>query len=104
MEFQFIKYNTTGAVPYTAGGFITKVDNLNGFIVTNTGDDVAYINDRILYPGTPGTSNGDSVSIGGNFGELYFGTIKLSFAGIGANPQVTIEQKFYLLQNNKILR
>ena len=100
----FIKYNTTGAVPYTKGGFITKVENCNGFIATNTGDEPVYINDRILYPGVPGTNNGDSVTIGGNFGELYFGVIKVSFVGGGVNPQITIEQKFYILKENKVLR
>lgn len=104
MDFQFIKYNTTGAVPYTTGGFITRIENCNGFIATNTGDDPVMVNDRILYPGVPGTSNGDSVSIGGNFGELYFGNIKVSFSGIGVTPQVTIEQKFYIVSDNKILR
>lgn len=104
MQFQFIKYNTTGAVPFNQGGFIKKEDNLNGFIVTNTGDEIAYINDRVLYPGVPGTSNGDSVTIGGNYGEIYFGIIKLAFAGGGVNPQVTIEQKFYVFQDNKVIR
>lgn len=102
-KFQFIKYNTTGAVPYNAGGFITKVDNCNGFIATNTGDAPVNVNDRILYPGVPGTNNGDSITIGGNFGELYFGNIKIDF-GAGANPEVTIEQKFYILSNNEVPR
>lgn len=104
MQFQFIKYNTTGAVPYTTGGFITRVDNCNGFIATNTGDDIVTINDRVLYPGVPGTSNGDSISIGGNFGELYFGNLKVAFSGIGANPQITIEQKFYSFPDNLVIR
>jgi hypothetical protein len=104
MDFKFLRYNTTGAVPYTQGGFITKQENLNGFIATNTGDDPVFVNDRILYPGVIGTSNGDSITIGGNFGEIYTGNIKVSFQGIGAAPQVTIEQKFYYFNDNKILK
>lgn len=103
MDFKFLRYNTTGAVPYTQGGFVTRQENCNGFIAINTGDAIVFVNDRILYPGVPGTSNGDSVTVGGNFGEIYTGNIKISF-GAGANPQVTVEQKFYYLTDNQVPR
>jgi len=87
---------TTGAQPYSAGGFVKKVNNCNGFIATNTGLVAVTVNDRVLYPGTPGTVNGDSITIGGNFGEIYLGNIRIVFAA-GAGPEVTIEQKYYIL-------
>ena len=96
---EFIIYNTTDAIPYTAGGTIKRVDNCNGFIAVNTGGDVAYINGQVIYPGVPGTSSGESVSIGGNLGEIYKGYINLKFAGTGSNPEVTIKQKFYIIKD-----
>lgn len=95
----FIRYNVTGAVPYTQGGIVKRVDNCNGFIAINTGDDIAWINDQIIYPGVPGTVSGESVSVGGNLGEIYLGLINLKFNGVGANPEVSINQKFYIIDS-----
>lgn len=94
---EFIRYNTTGAQPYTIGGFVKRVNNCNGFRAVNTGDEIAFVNDQILYPGVPGTNIGDSVTVGGNYGEIFLGNIKIVFAGGGAQPEVQIDQKFYLL-------
>ncbi len=94
----FLKYNTTGAVPYGPGQSVIRVENCNGFIAINTGDDPVTVNDTVLYPGTIGTINGDSKTVGGNMGEIFLGNISIRFAGIGANPIVTIEQKYYLLE------
>jgi hypothetical protein len=101
----FIRFNTTGAVPYNQGGTIKRVDNCNGFIAINTGDVIATVNDTILYPGVIGTVSGESKVVGGNLGEIFLGIINLKFTGAGANPEVTIEQKFYILdsQNDKIV-
>lgn len=101
-EFPFLRYNTTGAVPYVQSSSVKRVNNCNGFIATNTGDEIVIVNDRVLYPGVPGTSNGDSTTIGGNRGEIYLGTIQVTFLGGGAAPQVTIEQKFYILDKTII--
>lgn len=99
----FIKYTTTGAIPYRQGGFVIRVNNCNGFKAVNTGDDPVTINDQILYPGTPGTIIGDSMTVGGNLGEIFVGTIKIAFAGIGVAPEVTIDQKQYVLPDNEQL-
>lgn len=93
----FIRYNTTGAQPYNEGGFVKMVANCNGYIVVNTGDDIVRVNDRVLYPGVIGTTNGDSHTVGGNFGEVFLGTIRISFDGTGATPEITVEQKYYIL-------
>jgi len=96
----FLRYNTTGAQPYNQSTFVKRVQNCNGFIAVNTGDEIVTVNDRILYPGVPGTNNGDSITIGGNFGEIFLGNIKIAFAGGGAAPEVTIDQKYYILDKN----
>lgn len=96
-----LKYNTTGAVPYTAGGFVELMDNCNGYIAINTGNDPVRIADTLLYPGIPGTINGEGKVVGGNFGEVFTGSVRIAFSGIGAAPQVTIEQKFYVIEDDK---
>lgn len=77
------------------------MDNCNGFTVVNTGDSIAIVNGFILYPGTVGTSIGDSISFGGNAGEIYMGTIDYSFPTPGADPQITVSQKVYLFQTKQ---
>lgn len=69
----------------------------NAITFTNTGDTIARVDGMVLYPGTPGTSLGDSRTIGGNLGEiLHKKEIVLQFDNpAGANPQVEIIQKFY---------
>lgn len=83
---------------YVKPAFIPVVENCNGFTFTNTGDTTAYVNGMVIYPGTVGTTLGDSRSIGGNEGEIYGGVIKLAFDTVapGTNPQVEIVQKFYI--------
>lgn len=93
----FIKYNTTGAQPYNIATMIKPVENCNGFTVVNTGDDIAFVNDHILYPGTIGTFVGDSMTFGGNIGEIYMGSIRIRFQGTGTTPEVTVDQKQYIL-------
>jgi len=99
---QFLRYNTTGAVPIVQSQYVKRANNCNGFTAINTGDDPVTVNDQILYPGIPGTTLGDSMSVGGNAGEIYLGQIKVTFSGIGANPQCQIVQKFYILDKTVI--
>lgn len=94
---QFIKYNSTGAQPYNQASIIKPVPNCNGFLAVNTGDDIAFVNDHVLYPGTIGTNVGDSITFGGNLGELYVGTIRVRFNGAGVAPEITIDQKQYVI-------
>lgn len=104
---EFIKYNGTGAIPYHISQKVNRVKNCNGFLAVNTGGDVVRVNGHVLYPGTntllPGGTLGDSHNWGGNRGEVYLGEIQITFLGVGPNPEVTIDQKFYYLDNNVIV-
>lgn len=93
----FIRYDTTDAELYTASTVVKRVQNCNGYIAVNTGDTIVRINGMVLYPGVPGTSVGDSMTEGGNAGEIFLGNIKIVFDGGGAAPEVSIKQKFYIL-------
>lgn len=95
---QFVGYNTTEAQLYTTNQRIARVDNCNGFRAINTGDTPVRVNGQLLYPGTVGTNNGEGETIGGNLGEIYLGYIDIAFeAPIGARPEVSIRQKYYVL-------
>lgn len=94
---EFLKYNITKAQPYTISGYLKLVPNVNGIKVTNTGADLVFVNDEPLYPGLPGTAIGDSITIGGNLGEIFLGTVDIRFSGTGTNPQVLATIKFYIL-------
>lgn len=98
----FFRYNISQGQVYTPGQVVQRIKNCNGFTAVNTGDDLVTVNGFPLYPGTPGTNIGDSVSFGGNAGELYYGTIDIVFAQVGATPQVTISQKYYILDDKNI--
>jgi hypothetical protein len=68
----------------------------NGFTVMNLGLTVAMINYSIpLNPGTPGTNNGESFSIGGNRGEIFAGRIDISFP-LNSNGSIMIIYKIYV--------
>lgn len=101
MQMKFLRWNTTNAMTYTVGQTVSRVDNCNGFIAKNIGDTIAFINDDILYPTLGPGASGESKTYGGNLGEIYLGQIKLRFDAIapGVNPAVSIEQKFYILDN-----
>lgn len=92
----FRRFNIT-VNNYQVSGSVSVQKNCNSMTYTNIGDEAVTINDIILFPSaTPATILGDSVSIGGNEGEVYKGNIRVKFAGGGAAPNVQIIQKFYL--------
>lgn len=93
----FLMYDKTGAQLFVKSGWVPIVNNCNGYIVTNIGLDIVTIDDHVLYPGVPGMSNGDTLVVGGNRGEIFRGSIKIAFAGGNINQQVTIDQKYYKL-------
>lgn len=97
-ENKFIRFNQTGAMPYRTSIVLKPERYCNGFFCVNVGDTIVRVNGHILYPGTPGTSLGDAVTFGGNAGEIYSGNIEIIFNTGGANPAVTVDQKYYNLE------
>lgn len=82
---------------YTQTKQIPRMKDLNGFTVTNLGGCALRINDKILFPSaTPATDQGDSISFGGNEGEIYIGNIRLEFIPPLTNPRAEVIQKFYI--------
>lgn len=71
-------------------------ENCFAVMFTNIGDTIARVNNMIVYPGVPGTSLGDSRTIGGHVLDIYKGNITLSFDVGGANPHIEIVQLYYL--------
>ena len=70
----------------------------NSFQVTNLGTSVIRVNKITLFPSaTPATVAGDSITFGGNLGEIYKGDINITFVlPVGATPLAEISQKFYI--------
>lgn len=90
----YLRYDYT-ILDYSTSQIVEVVKNCNGITITNTGADLVTVDGFPLYPGTPGTNNGDSLSIGGNAGELLDKKrLPISFATT-VNPKVTIVQKYY---------
>lgn len=80
-----------------SGGSVQREKNMFAMEITNTGDTIVFINNKILYPGVPGTSLGDAVSIGDPNGKIYKGLIKIVFqAPLGVLPRVEVSQLFYV--------
>lgn len=70
-------------------------ENCNGFTVINKGLVDCEINGINLKPASPGAS-GESISFGGNLGEIYRGRIDVSFPNGIVNADVLVIQKVYL--------
>lgn len=91
---KFLEVNTTGAAIYTEGQSIVPYKGCNAIIITNTGNGVINVNGRVLYPGVPGTSNGDAFTWGGNYAEIFKSILNVKIVS-GAAPEYSVEQKFY---------
>jgi hypothetical protein len=90
---QQTKYNFS-AITVEQSRAVTPDEKCNGFTAINTGATVATVNGIPLNPGVPGTNNGESFSLGGNFGEIFKGRIDIGFTGgVG---QLLLIQKYYL--------
>lgn len=66
----------------------------NGYNIVNVGATQALVEDFPLNAGTPGTNNGEGLTIGGNKGEIFSGRLDVTFpSGAGI---VSIQFKIYL--------
>lgn len=89
-------YNLTVAT-YNLATVVNREENCIGFMFTNLGDTVAFVNEMVIFPSaTPLTALGDSRTIMAHNGEVYKGNIRLSFRQpVGVQPLVEIVQLFY---------
>jgi len=81
---------------YTRSGSYSMPDLVNGYQVTNIGAVTVQINGQTLFPSaTPATILGDSLSVGGNLGEIYKGNMEITFATSERNTAFGYIQKVY---------
>lgn len=80
--------------PIRIDGDVKVLDNCNGFTAINKGDVIVRVNNFPLEP-PAGAVSGEAIEFGGNYGEVFTGTITVSFNAGGANPLVFIIQKIY---------
>lgn len=81
-----LKQNKTG---------VSINSNCNSITIINYGTTIITVNGVItLYPGTPGTNSGESISLGGNIGEVYKGRLDIAFSALAGN-NCLILQKIY---------
>lgn len=76
-------------------------DNCNGVTIINQGNGGAYVNNVYLNPSPLNVLltdrfAGESVSIGGNEGEVFKGRLDISFVPGQTSPLLVIIQKYYL--------
>lgn len=77
-----------------SNGSVVVEQLCNSYTVINLGTTIAIVNGVPLNPGTPGTNNGESISQGGNKGEIFKGRIDIGF--ISGSGNVVVIQKIYL--------
>ena len=81
--------------PQKTNGSVIIEEYANSITIINIGLTIAEVNYIPLNPGTPGVNNGESVSFGGNRGEIFNGRIDIAFP-VGAVGSVIVIQKCYL--------
>lgn len=96
-HFDPYRWNESTSI-YTTSQQVNVQRGCNSITYTNLGDTIVKINGKTLFPSlTPLVSAGDSISLGGNLGEIYKGDINISFqAPVGVLPRLEIIQKFYI--------
>lgn len=86
-KFQAVAYNFS-AQTYSQNTQVSIDPWCNGLTIKNAGTSMVQFQEEQIAPG-------DSIAIGGNFGEVIRGRLDLSFLGAGNNVAV-IRQKFYI--------
>lgn len=95
MEDCFRKYDIVTQT-YNASGQKSIPDNCNGYTVVNTGADTVEVDNIVLFPGTVGSIQGDSFTVGGNRNEiLQRSNITIMFRAL-TGPAVTVTYKYYV--------
>lgn len=86
-KFKAVAYNFS-AQTYVQNTQVNIDQWCNGLTIKNTGTSMAIFQQEEMAPG-------ESIAIGGNFGEVIRGRLDLSFTGAGTN-EVVVRQKFYI--------
>ncbi len=86
-KFQSVAYNFT-AQTYSQNTQVDIDPWCNGLTIRNTGKSTLFFQQEAIAPG-------ESVAVGGNFGEIIRGRLDVFFTGAGVNECV-IRQKFYI--------
>jgi len=99
MCFKYLEYNFVDNV-ITEPRLVDFDRRCNGFVVKNTGTTLVRIMGENLSPG-------ESKSIGGNYGEIYVGRLKIDFVTQTPAPAVitnsaTVSQKVYVKSRDLI--
>lgn len=83
---------------YTKATSVQRMELCNAVQVNVIGDTNVLFDGKLLFASaTPLTDQGDSLTIGGNEGEIYYGNIDIAFVTpLGANPLVEVIQKYYI--------
>lgn len=95
----FQNYNVI-VTTYTRQQDIEVNAKCNGWTARNLGDDNVRVNGILLLPPIAAGTSGESVSVGGNDGEIYTGRLQVVFAGVGVNPLVEVTQKYFVDDRN----
>ena len=80
---------------YTQNTHVIVDEMCNGYTAINKGTIRAMINGIELLPGS-GTASGESISFGGNLGEIFSGRIDVTFPSGNVGANVCLIQKIYL--------
>lgn len=88
-------YNAQGQ-EYRTSQDIDVPDNCNGLTFINRGDGVIFVNDIPLSPNPTAGLAGESIAIGGNVGELYYGKCKIVFAPGATLQSCIVVFKYYV--------
>lgn len=86
-KFKAVAYNFY-AQTYSQNTQVSIDQWTNGMTIRNTGTSMVLFQEEQIAPG-------ESIAIGGNFGEVIRGRLDLSFTGAGNNEAV-IRFKFYV--------
>jgi hypothetical protein len=84
---------------YNQDGEVKTVDYCNGYTIRNLGDTIVMVSGTRVFPALIAGQPGESVSIGGNIGEIFKGRLTVRFDALpGTNRLVEITQKYYIIQ------
>lgn len=87
------------ALTYSQSGYVTVIKGCYAYMFTNLGNDTVTVNNMVIFPSAvPASILGDSRTMSGHKNDLYYGQIRVSFAGVGNAPLVEIVQFYYITE------